>query len=109
MDLSDAFRQQLSFKEPVGTRGAHADRDFSTSVLQTANARVEPSQRVITNTLGEEAVTTHFAMVDRALSLFARVWLPGADASVDQQSRRPIRVDAAVDLDGATSHWEVYF
>jgi hypothetical protein len=109
MDLSDAFRQQLSFKEPVGTRGAHGDPDFSTSVLQTANARVEPSQRLITNALGEESMTTHFAMVDQAISLFARVWLPGADTSVDQQARRPLRVDAAVDLDGNTSHWEVYF
>jgi hypothetical protein len=58
---------------------------------------------------GEEALTMHFAMVDQAISLFARVWLPGADTSVDQQGRRPLRVDAAVDLDGNTSHWEVYF
>jgi hypothetical protein len=109
MDLSDAFRQVVSFKEPVGTRGVHGDPDFTGAALQTSNARVEPSTRTILNFLGEEVLTSHFVMMDRQLSPFARVWLPGADTANDQQARRPQRIEAAVDLDGVTSHWEVYF
>lgn len=109
MDLSDVFRQQLSFKEPIGTVGAYGDPNFTSSPLLVANARVEPCQRLVLNAQGEQVMATHFAMVDRALSLFARVWLPGTDTAVVQQARRPIRVDAAADLDGNTSHWEVYF
>lgn len=109
MDLSDVFRQQLSFKEPVGTRGAHGDPDYSASPLVVANARIEPSTRLVATATGEQAMATHFAMVDRAISLFARAWLPGTNAADDHQARRPLRVDPMPDLDGITSHWEVYF
>jgi hypothetical protein len=109
MDLSDAFRQVVSFKEPTGVRGVHGDPDFSAATLQTANARVEPSTRLVTNSLGEEVLTSHFVMMDKALSNFARVWLPGADTSDDQQARQPLRVEQQFDLDSIPSHWEVYF
>ena len=109
MDLSSAFRQQVSFREPVGVRGAHGDPDFTGAALVVANARVEPSTRLVVTSTGEEAMASHFVMMDRAISLFARAWLPGADASDPKQARRPIRVDPAVDLDGITNHWEVYF
>lgn len=109
MDLSDVFRQQVQFKEPVGTRGVHGDPDFAGAPLLTANARVEASSRAITAANGEQVLATHFVMSDRAFSLFARVWLPGASAADDRQARRPHRVDPQVDLEGIVSHWEAYF
>lgn len=109
MDLSDVFRQVVSFQEPVGTRGAHGDPDFTGAALKTANARVEASTRMITNASGEEVLAGHFVMMDQAVSPFARVWLPGLNTSNPQLARRPLRIDPAVDLDGITSHWEVYF
>lgn len=109
MDLSDAFRQQLRFKEPVGTRGAHGDPDFTGAALQVANARVEASSRAITSSAGEQVIASHFVMADKGFSLFARVWLPGADTNNDRAARKPVRVDPQVDLDGNLSHWEAYF
>ncbi len=109
MDLSNTFRQKVSFKEPVGVRGAHGDPDFSTASLVVANARVEPSTRIVVNSMGEEAMASHFVMMDTEISTFARAWLPGSNTSDPNTARRPLRVDPLVDLDGNPSHWEVYF
>ena len=84
---------------PVGT---------ATSFL----CRVEPDTRSEDRFVaGSENRTNYLVIMDETvtgLTLESQLWLPGTSSSSSALARRPKKIQAFYDENGALAHWEVY-
>jgi hypothetical protein len=70
-------------------------------------AHVENTDEVITAENGTQLSPSHLLILDTAIGLDARVWMPG-EVPASTPGKKPMAVRAFYDPDtGVTDHWEV--
>lgn len=75
----------------------------------TARARVEPCQKFLVDEKGDEHVATSIVYTEAPLTMSHRVWLPGANTAVNNDARKPIRIEQSVDGGGQVRFRKVFF
>lgn len=91
---------------PLAAVDAFGDSTFGAATA--VKARVEPQQKEFTNASGD-AIKSEYAIFTRQLvTMFDRIWLPGASPTDATLARVPMKIYEGIDTDGTTTHYEVY-
>ena len=102
--LRDCLNQRVWLAK-LGGVSSDGDPQYGQTVAFLA--RVVPERKVKTNASGEEVVSEFVLYTETDIRLHDRVWLPGEDHREQANSRLPQSVEAGVDEDGTTTHFEV--
>lgn len=70
-------------------------------------ARIEQHRTLVRKSNGEEAVANHVIYTLTPINLTDRLWLPGANTSLADQSNLPATVDSSPDKTGARTLYKV--
>jgi hypothetical protein len=71
--------------------------------------RLELIRRMVLKATGEEAVANHRLWTLSAINLTDRIWLPGANTSLAEQSNLPMTLSSSPDKSGSRTLYKVEF
>ena len=104
--LRRTCRQTVHVASPTGYASLSGQTEWGTAVARTA--RVESSRKLLRDAQGNEVMTDHRVILEAAVSMRDRFWLPGDDESDASLAREPIRVMVFPTETGAVDHYEVW-
>lgn len=82
--------------------------DPSFAAQQEIKARVENRQKIMRTMDGNELTANHVFCTLTAIPVGTRVWLPGTDTGVANDSLVPIRIKSAPSITGDGTLYEVW-
>lgn len=74
---------------------------------RAVRARVEGTRRMVRRTSGDEAVASHVVYLLEEVKLTDRLWLPGKNTALADQSNVPLAVHSTPDKSGSRVLWKV--
>ena len=103
--LKATLNQTIYVASRTGT-SSYGDSTFGAATAR--KARVEVDRRLVANPFtGKEEVTSHRIVVEQAIGLNDRIWLPGHSTSDATLARIPKQVQEGISENGSLHHYEV--
>ncbi len=96
---------QTAYVASVASLDAYGKPTYGTPVARSV--RVEARRQSFTNSSGEEAISNHRIWCLEAINLTDRVWLPGRNQSVAEESNIPLAVSSCGDFGNTRTLYKV--
>lgn len=74
---------------------------------RAVRARVEGTRRLVRRTNGDEALANHVVYLLEEVRLTDRLWLPGKNSALANESNAPLAVHSTPDKSGGRVLWKV--
>lgn len=105
MSIASWLTSSISVASVTGSPDAFGKPTYGSPVAVAA--RIEQQRTLVRKSNGEEAVANHVIYTSTAIALTDRIWLPGANTSLADQSNLPATVVSTPDKSGARTLYKV--
>jgi hypothetical protein len=100
-----AILRETAYVASVTSTGPRGDPVYGAPVAR--KVRVEREQHMVLNARGEQVASAHRLWCLQPVNITDRVWLPGKNQNIAEQSLIPIAVSSASKFDGSTTLYRV--
>ena len=104
MSLASILNQTI-YVASVASLDGYGKPTYGTPVARSV--RVEARRQAVTTARGEEAVSNHRLWCLTEINLTDRVWLPGKNQSVAEESNVPLTVSSCSDFSASRTLYKV--